>query len=149
MSVFGGFGGQIEDEIRRLELAQGEIDNVVSAAIQTVAEDFLFAVSSPEVWPIYATDGPRPPSLRKNETVPSYATTPVRRKQQHSIDRWAKRRIPGGWSVFNPAVYASLIHDNKPAGNLVRREVAPVLEFIDAEGANLIRGRLTQLFVIG
>ena len=146
MSQFGGFGGQIEDEIRRLQIVQGEVDNVVSATIQTIAEDFLAAVSSPEVWPIYATDGPRPPSLRKDKVVPNYATTPVRRKQKHSINRWGKRRIPGGWAVFQPAIYASFIHDNKPQGNLVARQVAPVLVEIEALGTDLINGHLLRLF---
>lgn len=146
MSQFGGFGAQLEDEIRRLEIVQGEVDNVVSAAVQAVAEDFLLEAASPETWPVYASDGPRPPSLRKDKIVPNYATTPVRRKQKHSIDRWAKRRIPGGWAVFNPATYARYIHDNKPAGNLVQRELAPILAFIEEEGVNNIRGHLTRLF---
>jgi len=141
-----GFGQSIANEIRQLELAKGELDNVLSAALQVVAESFVAEASSPQTWPVYATAGARPPSLRKKATVPAYATTPVRRGVKHSIQRWAMQRIGAGWSVFNPAEYASYIHDNTSAGNLVQREIVPMLAVVEEESIGFVTGAVANLF---
>jgi len=142
-----GFGQTLADEIRQLQGVKGDLDNVLSAVLQNLAERFVEILENPKVWPKYATDGPQDPaSLRKNKIVPYSRTTPARRGVPHSINRWRIVRMPNGWSVINPAEYASYIHDNKPAGNLIRREVLPALQRLEDMGLSAVRGPILRLF---
>lgn len=96
------FGPEMEAAILALGVVQGELPNVLDAAINDVAENILDGVM--EAWPVYG--GPRPPSRRAEDKVPKRKASKPHSKTLWRILKPEKLKI----SIVNTAEYASYVH---------------------------------------
>lgn len=100
------------DQIERLGVVEGEIDNVLEAALRDIGQFIVDDLRDPGGdWPRFG--GPRPPSLRKDEKVPD------RKGRPHSGDLWMVQQ-PGKleFIVVNDASYSSFVHVGHPRASV-------------------------------
>jgi hypothetical protein len=96
------FGPEMEAAITALGVVQGELPNVLDAAINDVAENILDGVM--EAWPVYG--GPQPPSRRAQAKVPKRKASKPHSKTLWRVLKPEKLKI----SIVNTAEYASYVH---------------------------------------
>ena len=107
-----GITSTLLDQIENLGVVEGEIDNIMEAALRDVGQFVLDVVSDPAEWPRYGVSAidPSGPSLR-NAKKP----VPDRAGRAHSGDLWRMEQ-PGKLDFFilNDAEYSSFVHVGHP-----------------------------------
>jgi hypothetical protein len=128
MAFTAGFGGGVEDLIRRFGVVQGEIDNVVAAALRDVGQAVVDTLAVD--WPI----GER--------RYPS-------QMGPHSADLWTVVEVgPLMFGIHNSADYIHFVHHEEKFGGppgLAERVIPGLIAQVDDEPLALMSDRVLRL----
>ena len=123
-----GFGDSITQAVTRMGVVQGEIDNVVGAAIRDIGENVVQTMSGS--WPL----GER--------RIPSQAGI-------HSADRWEMRDVRKlAVEIHNSAPYAAFVHHEPQFGGppgLADRVVPDLVQQAEADPLAFMSERVLAL----
>ena len=125
-----GFGGSISDLISGLDEVQGEVVNLIDAALRDITELLVTDLADPANWP------------RGERRYPSQAGP-------HSADLWQSTQLaPGRWELRNPATYAGWVHNQSAYGGppgLAERQLPGLIDAVEEEPLAHVSRRILDL----
>ena len=126
--IQAGFGAGLSHAIEALGVAEGEIDNVLEAALRDIAENVVRTMA--DSWPL----GER--------RTPSQMGV-------HSADLWEARQIEKLiWEIRNNAGYATFVHSHPNQGGppgLGDRVLPKLIDQIEDEPLRFVTARVFEL----